>query len=378
LPDKTIASTTADIDIRYLIYKKHTTLRFDRPYVRHAVRGGAAVCATIAALCLVAVMGAAPAAFGVAPAISLRMDDAPPVEGMSLAGALATLSEWDNTADIVILGWYPATDELGTTVLEVPTEVDDNLLTIAKQQYVPSDGTDTVNLGLSADVPNIEGNSIRTATNQVAAAGFTLSRELNASNELVARQDPAPGTAFAVTTFPISRVTITVTGPTSPRPPTRVRVPDLSGLTGGEAVAAVDRAGLVADLEGGGYADYVTNQSPRAGTRVERGSTVTVEVRIRDEAANKSNVLSRFPPGVVGAIGGGILIVVLVVLFRGRRRRQTPAYERAGYESTPVRARKPPPRPKRADNTQTRTVHTVDVRRRALAPTVTVHDNHTP
>lgn len=106
-----------------------------------------------------------------------------------------------------------------------------------------------------------------------AAAGFLAGVLL-----VIVLGGPKPPPARTIT-----KVSTTIT--TGGRPVVQVRVPDLVGLPLPDARDRLDAAGFDADVQGLGLfgglfeGDYsVTGQLPAAGTFLERGGTVRVEV----------------------------------------------------------------------------------------------------
>jgi hypothetical protein len=139
--------------------------------------------------------------------------------------------------------------------------------------------------------------------------------------------DDAASGPRVVTTSCGGRTTLTVRAtpaPTTTVPPsgTLVTVPDLTGLTEAEAVAALGGQLVLANPTGA--AGTVVGQDPAAGAQVEPGSPVRIELRtaaVVEPAGERSPVL------LVGAGLGALLLLVAAAVLartglrRGRERR---------------------------------------------------------
>jgi hypothetical protein len=119
--------------------------------------------------------------------------------------------------------------------------------------------------------------------------------------------DDAAAGVHSVTTSCGGSDTVTVSVPSTPSPDPQpdpdelVPVPNLVGLTAGQAATVLDRSGLVLDAPGSG-AGRVTGQDPAAGALVPAGSSVGIVLAADDAAAF---------PLVPVAGGGGLLLLVL-------------------------------------------------------------------
>lgn len=131
-------------------------------------------------------------------------------------------------------------------------------------------------------VPDVEGLDVTTATRQIAAAGFEVDVEERADPEvepdIVISQSPAGDEEAELG----STVTLVVsTGPDA------VEVPNLTGLTEGEAAAALEDAGLrlgsVTTEESEDTPGTVIGQSPGRGESVEPESSVSIVLAIEPE-----------------------------------------------------------------------------------------------
>src|SRR4051794_6656619 len=130
----------------------------------------------------------------------------------------------------------------------------------------------------------------------------------------------APSTPSTTPTAPTPTATTpTPTTPTAVTPPTGtvtpngvlIPVPDLSGMTEAEAIAALGDQLRLANPTGG--AGRISNQLPPPGTLVEPASAVSVVLAAQDQP-------SRFPL-LVAVLAAGVLVGALVQLQRVRRRR---------------------------------------------------------
>lgn len=126
-----------------------------------------------------------------------------------------------------------------------------------------------------AKVPDVVGLSLAKAFRRVEAAGLRPQAKRVASRRprgLVFRQRPSPGTELERE----RDVLLTVS-----KGPGRVAVPDLIGLGNAEAIRSLESAGLDANVvrvAANEPAGRVVAQNPAARARVERGSTVRVNV----------------------------------------------------------------------------------------------------
>lgn len=247
----------------------------------------------IAALCAAGAIGVAgsPAS---APGIQVAVDrlDTPNVIGMSLADATVALTNWDPNIQIGIFGWDSTVqDFIAPPALELPSDLDPSLLTVAGEHSTTGNncvpkacfyGTE-VALGLTAIVPNLVDRAINKAGPIASAAGFELLAGDLPAADIINFQKPNAGDVVDVRAFPVGQIAILVGAPSSPptslapsSPPAVVAVPDLSGLSGGQATDLLQKNGLRAELQGGGQADKVVRQTPIAGATVTPGTTVTV------------------------------------------------------------------------------------------------------
>ena len=69
---------------------------------------------------------------------------------------------------------------------------------------------------------------------------------------------------------------------------TFVKVPDVLGMSAADAAKALEKAGLVADVDGEGS---ITAQSPVAGTSVKKGSTAAAVVDVGEEKNTVPNIV---------------------------------------------------------------------------------------
>jgi serine/threonine-protein kinase len=139
-------------------------------------------------------------------------------------------------------------------------------------------------------VPDVGGDSSTDAANALGQAGFKTKTIQEASSTVdegkVIRTDPAAGDRIDKG----STVTMVVSSG-----PEQISVPNVLGKTGEEAKAEIEAAGLVykeaatapsnADQDG-----KVVQQNPSGGTKVEKGTTVTVRL-------GKASVVTTSTPG---------------------------------------------------------------------------------
>ncbi len=124
-----------------------------------------------------------------------------------------------------------------------------------------------VNSGLT--VPDVEGMSEADATAALNAAGFTVDNTrrdrsaVGTSPDTVVRTSPSAG---EIVDPEDADVTLTLAG--------RVTVPDVVGMTAGQARDALDAVGLRANVRDDDAASVVTRQRPAAGDDARLDSTV--------------------------------------------------------------------------------------------------------
>jgi serine/threonine-protein kinase len=127
--------------------------------------------------------------------------------------------------------------------------------------------------------PDLHGLSGGEAEARLADAGLGPLRRHGRSDDVaqgqVYRQDPAPGETVARGD--------TVTYWVSAGLP-RVGVPDVVGLSSGDASAELDAAGFTVNVDltygWGEYPDTVVAQDPTPGTKLDKGAEVTISVAV--------------------------------------------------------------------------------------------------
>ena len=136
---------------------------------------------------------------------------------------------------------------------------------------------DELNADEPVAVPQLEGSLERAAVSQLESRGlqYEIEREETTLQPegFVFKQTPRPGTR-------IDPQTGVVTLFVSEGPP-KETIPSLVGRTRDDAVAELTQLGLranVVQVNSGQSVDIVTGQSPKAGTRVDEGSTVRINV----------------------------------------------------------------------------------------------------
>ncbi len=127
---------------------------------------------------------------------------------------------------------------------------------------------------LDVTAPNIMGKSVEDA--KALAAEKELTIKFVGSGDKVLKQVPTPST-------PIPRDATIIAYTDNEVKPEMVEVPDVFGLGTSLVNQAITNAGLNLRLTGGkGYASVASRQSPAAGTQVEVGTVVTVELTATD------------------------------------------------------------------------------------------------
>lgn len=127
-------------------------------------------------------------------------------------------------------------------------------------------------------IPTVAGKDEATAANELGKLGLDVERKTQASSDVEAGKvittDPRAGTQVAKG----STVTLIVSSG-----PEKVSVPNLQGMTEAQAEKALKEAGLVGEKKTQTVTDdaddgRVVDQDPDAGTKVDKGSTVTYYV----------------------------------------------------------------------------------------------------
>ncbi|MFE5210732.1 Stk1 family PASTA domain-containing Ser/Thr kinase [Streptomyces sp. NPDC056600] len=135
-----------------------------------------------------------------------------------------------------------------------------------------------VSKGAPVDVPDVTGSELDDARTELEAAGLKVRidpEEIHSPHERgqVARQSPEPGGRAGEG----DTVTLTLS-----KGPEMIEVPDVTGLSADEATAELEEAGFEVDEDRGLFGifgDTVKSQSPEAGDKAPKGSTVTVKIR---------------------------------------------------------------------------------------------------
>ncbi|MDH6227373.1 Stk1 family PASTA domain-containing Ser/Thr kinase [Streptomyces sp. MJP52] len=135
-----------------------------------------------------------------------------------------------------------------------------------------------VSKGAPVDVPDVTGSEPDEARTELEAAGLKVrigSEEVHSSHERgqVARQTPEPGGRAGEG----DTVTLTLS-----KGPEMIEVPDVVGQGVDEATETLEAAGFEVDEDRGLlgiFRDTVKSQSPSAGDKAPKGSTVTLKIR---------------------------------------------------------------------------------------------------
>jgi PASTA domain len=195
-------------------------------------------------------------------------------------------SEWKQSASFTVLAVVPdlgtlhlpeAQDRLGQTTLvlgSVQGPADDPAARVVGQDPPAGTAVDSrsvVNVTVAVPplvrVPDLLGRTRAEADSLLTS--YRLVLRVRSGSGRVATQDPPAGSQVP----PGSAVTVTL----EPVQPVLVRVPDLLGRTRAKAEAAVGAVGLVLQPRGAPIGTVKT-QTPPPGTRVPRGSTVSVGI----------------------------------------------------------------------------------------------------
>ncbi|WP_448317648.1 Stk1 family PASTA domain-containing Ser/Thr kinase [Streptomyces sp. CO7] len=135
-----------------------------------------------------------------------------------------------------------------------------------------------VSKGAPVDVPDVTGSELDEARTELEAAGLKVRidpEEIHSPHERgqVARQSPEPGGRAGEG----DTITLTLS-----KGPEMIEVPDVTGMSADEATAELKDAGFEVDKDRGLFGlfgDTVDSQSPSAGDKAPKGSTVTVKIR---------------------------------------------------------------------------------------------------
>ena len=193
--------------------------------------------------------------------------DVPRLAGMTSAEAKAALTK-SRLALGKTVEAYDEEVEKGQVVSSSPA-AGSPLKRDAKVAIVVSKGPEPI------DIPSVTGQPVESATKRLEDAGFAVERGEDVNHDDVAKgsvisQDPSAGTGHRGDT-----VTLVVS-----KGPVMVQVPDVGGMTSGEARQALEAAGLKVEVERvfGGMLDNVRAVDPGVGTSVRKGATVTIYV----------------------------------------------------------------------------------------------------
>ena len=145
------------------------------------------------------------------------------------------------------------------------------------------------------EVPDVTGKTLTEATSTLTEAGFSVGEPEyvysdTVKKDLVTGQSPRAGTTQEEGT----EVLLTVSQGIE-----QVEVPDLSGMNANDARAALQRAGLKYEAGAAEHSDTVKEnrvlrQSPAAGEKVEKGSTVTYYLSAGVETISVPNVVGDY------------------------------------------------------------------------------------
>jgi PASTA domain len=272
---------------------------------------------------LLAVPSPALAAVASPPTVVVEPASAPPGAAVSLSGSGYPLSQPGPVDCQVLLAGRPAQATCAGTdaakggveaTATVPLDAvpgPDQLLVLCVGKSCGR--TALTVLTPAVQVPDVVGLRRDDATKALAAVG--LRSTLDGSGRVI-RQRPRAGS----TAPPDSVVALTLRPDVPPR--TLVTVPDLSGRTLRDASTRLGRLGLVLSPSSPSDA-VVAGQRPRAGSRVARGSAVTVSLVLPpvDEQSGSSSL----PALGLAALAGAALVAAVLAGLRLLRRRPPPA-----------------------------------------------------
>jgi len=177
-------------------------------------------------------------------------------------------------------------DEVKAALTDVPvtlattTEFDAKVSTGSVIRFDPVAGTklkrgDTVTAVVSqgrapVDVPNVVGSSPDAAAKTLQQLGFAVGAVQHGRSA-----DVPAGTVMKVSPTGTQAYGATITLTVSDGVP-QVQVPDVTGMSKDDAVAALQKVGLKADTQTFISGSKVFNQSPKKGETVDQGSTVKI------------------------------------------------------------------------------------------------------
>ncbi|MGW0932508.1 Stk1 family PASTA domain-containing Ser/Thr kinase [Streptomyces sp. NPDC002644] len=135
-----------------------------------------------------------------------------------------------------------------------------------------------VSKGAPVDVPDVTGTELDEARAELQAAGLKVRidpQEIHSQHERgqVAQQSPRPGERAGEG----DTITLTLS-----KGPEMIEVPDVTGRSVDEATATLEAAGFEVDEDRGLlgiFRDTVKSQSPSAGDKAPKGSTITIRIR---------------------------------------------------------------------------------------------------
>ena len=209
----------------------------------------------------------------------------------AVQSGLPAATGWDAGAVATALGQLLAHQPLSTAGTPSPWEI---VNTAIAEYGAPPSGIQPIQAppsgpAATATVPAVEGKSVADAVTAISAAGLVPGAHSTGTGT-VNGQTPAAGTTVA----PGSKVDLSVGtaatggpgGPppvTNPDPSSAVTVPDVIGKQAGEAHNILVNAGLkVSNRPNSGYT--VTAITPKAGTKVKRGTSIDITAKAKAEA----------------------------------------------------------------------------------------------
>lgn len=143
-------------------------------------------------------------------------------------------------------------------------------------------------------VPDVTGKTVEQATSALESAGYTVGTQTQVYSDTVSSgsvvsTDPAAGTKEASG----SKVNLNVS-----KGKEQVEVPDLSGLTADAAKAALTKLGLTATAGTSQHSDTVTvdtvmSQTPAAGSKVDKGTSVTYVLSLGADTISVPDVVNQ-------------------------------------------------------------------------------------
>ncbi|GGI44364.1 hypothetical protein GCM10010932_04240 [Agromyces flavus] len=251
-----------------------------------------------------------------------------PLEGNDDVGDPEVVFTWIEQGVSVDLGTVVASGGVASTSFEVPTETSPDTHAVVARCTGDAKMTAEASFLVTpppaqmTEVPDLLGLTLEDADARLDAAQLVRGA-VSGTGDLVGEQSLPAGTEVTVGTA----VDVTL----QPLPPETVPVPDLVGMSTGEAAAALSAVGLRLAISGSSDGDVIDAQDPAPGTAVPVASEVTVHTTTAPSLSLSTAIL------VVAAVLLALAIIAaMAVLLRVQHVARQRAWVAAHVRATPV------------------------------------------